>query len=212
MKLIKLLFYFKKPRIVFITGSEKDPVSEIIHGLLKQHFKTGGVIEGKPGFFKFLKGKIFIVKTEKSNFEYLTKFFCFLKKPVLVLTDPDIENSSEKREKTKWIRRMSKDFPREGFVVSNFDNETTKGFLDLTNSNVLSFGFKKGSVLQVTDLKKNEGLNFKINYRGNIIPFWQEKNLNKREIYNLLMGICLGVIFELNFVTISKAFGKIYKS
>ncbi|MCX6780299.1 MAG: Mur ligase family protein [Candidatus Magasanikbacteria bacterium] len=67
---------------------------------------------------------------------------------------------------------------RDGFAVLNFDNEMVMQNANMTKAEVITFGFKAGANFQATDINIiiNEktswptGLNFKLNYEGNIVP------------------------------------------
>jgi len=71
----------------------------------------------------------------------------------------------------------------------------------------LTFGFQQGADFQVSDLRQNGCgyLNFKINHKGSIVPFWLEKYSGKEQIYAALTAIAVGTIFGLNLVEISQA-------
>lgn len=106
-------------------------------------------------------------------------------------------------------------------LICNFDRNDLKKIKEKApNVKILSFGLQEGADFQATDLKqgkiskfpssfavsrKNEGINFKINYRGNIVPIWLAKKISKEEIYPVLAAALIGVLLGLNLVKISQA-------
>ena len=70
---------------------------------------------------------------------------------------------------------------------------------------ILTFGFKEGADFWATDLKQNGGTNFKVNYRGNIVPVWLKKRLEQKEIYPVLTAVAVGAAMNLNLVEISQS-------
>ncbi|GAI57101.1 unnamed protein product, partial [marine sediment metagenome] len=110
-----------------------------------------------------------------------------------------------------------------GFLILNFDDETAREIKTETIAHSLTFGFQEGADFQASDIKYqtsegseggkegkaifdlNTGVNFKINYKGNIVPVWLEKLFGKEQIYSALAAVGVGVIFDLNLVEISQA-------
>ncbi len=69
--------------------------------------------------------------------------------------------------------------------------------------------------LQISDIKMNgEGINFKVSYRGSVVPFWllaesvitAEKA--KAKIQEVLAVIAVGLAIDLNLVEISQILKK----
>jgi len=67
------------------------------------------------------------------------------------------------------------------------------------------------NALLVSDVKVNGGINFKINYKGSIVPFWLVTSPGitaenaQPEIQKALEMIVVGLINNLNLVEISQA-------
>jgi len=66
--------------------------------------------------------------------------------------------------------------------------------------------------LQVSDIKMNgEGINFKVSYRGSVVPFWLagEPGITaekaKSKIQEALAVVAMGLTIDLNLVEISQA-------
>lgn len=96
-------------------------------------------------------------------------------------------------------------FSDKNYLILNFDNSNIRKPREKDSLRILTFGFKEGADFWVTDLKQNGGVNFKVNYRGNIVPIWLKEPSGKKEIYSVLTAIAVGIIFDLNLVEISQA-------
>jgi len=135
--------------------------------------------------------------------------------PILVVTHIgdipfDKDFFAGPREKTKEIIKLAKILPAQGFLILNFDDETAREIKTETIAHSLTFGFQEGADFRASDIKLNTGVNFKINYKGNIVPVWLEKLFGKEQIYSALAAASCGVIFDLNLVEISQAL-KVYQ-
>ncbi|MFH1789677.1 MAG: UDP-N-acetylmuramoyl-tripeptide--D-alanyl-D-alanine ligase [bacterium] len=96
----------------------------------------------------------------------------------------------------------------DGFAVMNFDNEMVMQSIKTTRAEVLTYGFKEGADLQATDLnlilnedtKWPRGINFKVIYKGNIVPVFLQGAVSKPFIYAALAGLSVGIVFGVNLV------------
>lgn len=212
----KLLFLLKRPCVILVTGKGRSCAAGAISQILKA--------EGQS--FK-------IFETDFSKPKEIKKFSFLLKKsrlPILVVTHigeipVDKNFFAGEREKTSLIRKIAGILPEQGFLILNFDDETVRevknacpveparaGSFGESPALSLTYGFQKGADFQATDVNINlSGTNFKMNYQGNIIPFWLDRLFGKELIYSALAGICLGTIKKINLVEISQAL-KSYKS
>jgi UDP-N-acetylmuramoyl-tripeptide--D-alanyl-D-alanine ligase len=195
----KIKFLFKKPKVIIVTGKGKETAKETISQVLKSRFKIDKKILLFETDFKNIK-----------NFEFLLKNSSL---PALVVTHigdipPDKDFFAGNREETVQIRKLLKLMPPQGFLVLNFDDETVRELKTETSAHPLTFGFQAGADFQATDIKLNRGTNFKVNYKGNIVPVWLEKIFGKEQIYAALAGVGAGIIFDLNLVEISQGLRK----
>ncbi len=196
--LLKLKFILKKPKLIIILGDSQACAKEAIFQVLKNRFKIGK--------------EIFIFQT--SEYDYLRKkSLSFLLKnsslAVLVVTYADEALfgryfSQTEKELVKEINKLTK-IISSGYLVLNFDNEIVKEIVNNNNLKKISFGFRSGADFQATDIKLNGGTNFKINYKGNIVPVWLESLFGKEQVYSALAAVAVGTIFNLNLVEISQA-------
>ncbi len=202
--LSKIKFILKKPKVIIITGNGRVCAKEAIFQVLNQYFK--------------IDNKTLVFESDLENdFE---KFKFFIKNsslPILVVTHIgdipfDCDFFAGDREKTIQIRKLAKLLPAHGFLILNFDDETVREIKDETNLKEITFGFQEGADLRATDIKLNTGTNFKINYKGNIVPVWLEKLFGKERVYSALSAAALGTIFDLNLIEISQALKNYYSS
>lgn len=195
---LKLKFFFKKPKLIIIVGEGKTLAFEAIMRVLSPYLKIGE--------------EILVFKADLTSSKSEEKFRFFIKNsslPILVATQvgqipPDFNFFSGEKEETERIRKLIEMMPSFGYLILNFDDEVIRELSDLTNLKILSFGFQEGANLRASDVKINYGTNFKINYKGNIIPIWLEKLFGKEQIYSVLSASSVGVILGLNFVEIAE--------
>jgi len=209
--LSKLIFFWKKPKIIIITGQGKTCAAEAIFQVLRQHFRVGRLTNfpSSLSFGQILSKEILIFesKIEKAeNFNFLIKKSSL---PILLVTHIgdvpfDKDFFAGDKEKTEEIRKLARILPSQGYLILNFDDETVREIKDETNLKELTFGFQERADFRASDIRLNNGTNFKINYKGNIVPIWLEKLFGKEQIYASLSAISIGVIFDLNLVEISQ--------
>lgn len=172
----KFLFFIKRPCVVLIVGKSCSFAAEIVSKILKDK-------------------NVLILEPETSDF-----FLKRSKLPILVITDSDDEKEISN------IKRLAKIIPARGFLVLNFDKDQIRDIKDISIAQRLTYGFYKKADLQISDLNvTSDGTNFKINYQGNIVPFWFKESLEKEHIYSILSGIAVGIIKDINLVEISQS-------
>jgi len=211
--LTKIIFHFKKIKIVLITGKGRNYTSEAIWQVLSPRFKVKKIIEKTPNIFDVLANKIFIIETDLKNqkiFKKIVNLTKFSQLPILVVTHiGEIPINSDffagDKKETVEIRKLAQLIPPYGFLILNFDDKTVGEIDDITNIKNFTFGFKEQADFRASDVHANTGTNFKINYKGKIIPIWQENLFGKEYIYSALATSCVGIVLGLNFVEISEA-------
>lgn len=175
----RLRFIFKKPVFIIVLGEQRAEIKRIISLILKKHFKA--------------KKEIFILETEEAK---IKKYLFFLKntrQPVLVI------NSLNQAS-------FAKNLPNQTYFVLNNDNQKIKEF-DLFNKfKNIRFGLKYGADIFASDINySNSQTNFKINYKGSIIPFWLKGAVSQEQIKLILSGLSVSIAVGLNLVEVSQS-------
>jgi hypothetical protein len=176
----KIKFFLRKPKVVIVIGERQKMVKEAIFQVLKQYSK--------------IDKDVLILETEEKK---INKFAFYLKNsklPILVIAGiNDIY--------------LVKNLPVNTHFVLNYDDEKLKEEINnLDNFKTMKFGFKEENDIFVSDIKKNGGTNFKVNYNGKSVPFWLNGLLDQEQIYAILAAISVGTILGLNLVEISQSF------
>jgi len=198
-------FIIKKPKIVIVVGNGRACAKEVIFQILKNYFKVGK--------------EIFIFETDLKNASEFAKFNFLVKNsslPILAVTHfgdlpPDKDFFASDKEEIEPVKKLAKSMPSFGYLILNFDDETVREIKDETNLKEITFGFQERADFYASDIKINGGTNFKINYKGNVVPAWLNRTFGKEQIYSALAGVVVGTILDLNLVEISQSL-KDYKS
>lgn len=201
----KLKFILKKPKVVIVTGAGRDCAKEAIFEVLKPHFDIGR--------------EILIFDSDFSNPSEREKFIFLLKNsPLSVFVATHINDIpfaknffGAKREEIEKIIKITKTLPSNAGFILNFDDEAVREMKEETNVKETTFGFGEGADFKASDINLNSGTNFKINYRGSVVPVWLETLFGKEQIYSALSAAAVGAILGLNLVEISQAL-KNYRS
>ena len=118
------------------------------------------------------------------------------------------------REKAKILANLG----ARDFAVLNFDDLTVLEMRRDVKSHVLTYGFGKGADIQATDYKimyrqmggsdRPEGITFKVNYNGAMVPFRIFETFGKPQVYAALAAIAVGISKNMNLVGISEALSR----
>src|SRR3989344_1020839 len=106
---------------------------------------------------------------------------------------------------------------QDGFAVLNFDNELVMQNANTTKAEIITYGFKEGADLRATNVNvlKDEqtgwpmGLNFKVLYKGSVVPVYLPGMIAKSAISTALSGLAVGTIFGVNLVEGAQALSKL---
>ncbi len=114
-----------------------------------------------------------------------------------------------KKEKQVLIEKLDS----KGLAILNYDNESTREMVSVSKSRVITYGLSKGADLQAQDIIYNfsrgnyelDGINFKLSYKGSIVPVNMKNVLSESSIYAALAATAVGIYFDLNLVDIAKS-------
>lgn len=112
--------------------------------------------------------------------------------------------------------RIIKTLKQENFAVLNADDKAISGMKEKTRAKILTFGFSQEADLIASDyhivFKKEgekdipEGITFKVNYKGNIIPVRIFGAFGRQIVYSALAAISAGIALNLNLVEMTESF------
>lgn len=142
------------------------------------------------------------------------KYFCdFIPITVGVLTDIGIshlENFKTRQnlatEKGFLLRNVSKN----GMAVYNYDNKLVREVGEKLSISKISYGLDVKAEMKASDIinkievsetvQRIDGVNFKLNYLGKVLPVRLEKSIGKGAVYSVLAALSVGIYFELNLI------------
>lgn len=207
----KIKFIWKRPKVILVTGAGRRCSKEAISQVLKQKFRIGLQPTLRPPVLR--APEILILESDLKDKKETEKLKLLVNKSslaMLVVTHLgeisfDRDYFAADREKTKEILEFAKDLPARSLLILNFDDETVREIADITNLKTCTFGFQEETEFQASDINLNSGTNFKINFKGNIVPVWLEGLFGKEQIYSALSAVCVGEILDLNLVELSQA-------
>ncbi len=186
----------KKKKIIIISGDEKSEVVRFVGYLLKRDFSIYHInrLPCWSDFLAIMRNDVLVVEDDREEEVKKIKDFFYNHECIFILTCS---------KKKKRVRDYLSGFPEKWDAVIDFS--IAKKLHKRRGRNALTFGVdKKSADFYITDIhKREESVNFKINYKGNIIPFWMDKPLTKREVYSVLAVLCLAEIMDLNLAKVS---------
>jgi len=209
----KFIFRILRPNIVFITGNGRALAAESILKVLQPYYKIKKLTNGKLPYF-WSKKEILLVEKDLAKNNNLKELKFLIQKsrlPVFVVTNlgeipSDKDYFEGEEEDTVLLKEIIKVLPLRGFLLLNYDDGLVRRLKNETLANVFSFGFAEGANFRATDVNvDSNGINFKINYAGNIVPFWLDNSFGKEQVYGALAAASASVIKTLNLVEISQS-------
>ena len=111
------------------------------------------------------------------------------------------------QEKARLIERLMPG----NFAVLNHDDDRVDSMRDHTRGTVMTYGFDEGADLRVARLENRlidevpVGISFKFEYEGSSVPVRIDGVFGKAPAYAAAAAACVGLIFNMNLVTISEA-------
>jgi len=128
-------------------------------------------------------------------FPKIAVFTAFAETPVHVEKFPATEDLI--KEKAKLITVLKED----DYLILNGDDKLALDFKKETNAKIITYGFENELDLMASNYNISpDGINFKINYKGNIIPVRMLNVFGKQYVYTALAALAVGISLELNLV------------
>ncbi|MFA4999751.1 MAG: UDP-N-acetylmuramoyl-tripeptide--D-alanyl-D-alanine ligase [Patescibacteria group bacterium] len=114
-----------------------------------------------------------------------------------------------KKEKQVLIKKIEP----EGTAILNYDNEATREMAADSRVRTLTYGLDEGADLRAQDIVYNgtkgnyefNGLNFKLNYKGSVVPVFMDNVMSETAVYAALAAAAVGILFERNLVEIARS-------
>ncbi|HOW12722.1 MAG TPA: Mur ligase family protein [Candidatus Pacearchaeota archaeon] len=203
----KIIYLIKKPNFIFII-SDSLLSSNIIFRFLKENNKARKIIDNSFPLFIHKNEKL-ILNINFNDFKKNRGYKFLLKSdfsPVVLLNyyGKDLFDEEHKKILEK-IFNISEVLKKEGILILNYDEKLIKKIKSKTNAFILTYGENEESDFRITDInKENNGINFKINYKGDIIPFWIKGIITEKDLYDILLSIAFLTIKKVNLVEASQ--------
>ncbi len=114
-----------------------------------------------------------------------------------------------KKEKETLIRKLDQN----GLAVLNYDNILSREMSKNSKAKVLSYGFSPEADLVAQDVHYNfnkgdyelTGINFKLNFRGSIVPVFMKNAISPGAVYAVLAATACGLELGLNLIDIANS-------
>ncbi len=193
----KLLFLIKHPILIIVLGREQASAVQAISHILKKHFGRTKclILEKAPS-------KFFVKKARKT---------ILVSTAVGEIPADEVLFAGEKKDTAETIK-LTKSLLSSSHLILNFDDATVEEIKYETKASSLTFGLSEKADFCASDIHiKQNGTNFKINYRGNIVPVHLSNFFGKEQIYSALAAFSVGLALGINLVEISQAL-KSYQS
>lgn len=172
-------------------------MAENIHQVLKSFLPVDKIIELNQ--LLLVRENLVLVADPGNKEEEGILRFLISKSSLSILVPTDTENNA-----IAVLKELAKISPSQVRFVLNFDQGEAKEIEEKEITQILTYGFQEGADFQASDLKMEEGTNFKINYKGNSVPVWLTETFSQEQIYRVLIAVVVGTIFDLNLVEISQ--------
>lgn len=190
--------------MVFGENSENDSFS--ILKILKNFFKIAKISNNRFSIKKILGNKILVSNTKE--IDDLKKLNFFLKKsslPILIINNLEVlflNVSSPQKE----IADAAKNLAPFGYLIANLDDAIVRQAVKNLDVNKITFGFNSEANFQITNYKASSlGTTFKLNFGGNILPIWLKNAFDKKNVYSIVVALCIGYALNLNLVKLTQA-------
>lgn len=183
--------------------------------------KIKKIKEKIPGILDILKNDVLILDAGLKINLY-QKLVEKSRSLILIIVNESIidfnnKNFSEKNQQIQKLKELVKALNSSCYLIFNYDIEEIREIKKQFNVLTLSFGFKKGADFQAIAFNANSAenknishktnpkeTNFKLIYKGNVVPVWLKNLSKKQDIYNALPAAAVGTIMNINLVDISQ--------
>ncbi len=161
----------------------------------------------------------------------MEKLVSWVKPSVAVITrmgdiPVHIEYFKNLDELAKEKAKLLKELKQEDYAVLNWDDAVVAGLKAKTKANVIAYGFSETGIREDLDLTASnyrvvyreeggrdipEGIIFKVDYKGNIVPVRLYGVFGKQAVYNTLAALGTASVLGINMVEAAESLS-VYKS
>lgn len=142
------------------------------------------------------------------------KYFCdFIPVTVGVLTEIGIshlENFKTKQALATEKGYLLRSVTEKGMAIYNWDNKIIREIGKKLSVNKIGYGLEAEAEMKATDIifkvevnektQKIDGINFKLNYQGKVLPVRLKCCVGKGNVYSILAALSVGRYFDLNLI------------
>jgi UDP-N-acetylmuramoyl-tripeptide--D-alanyl-D-alanine ligase len=145
------------------------------------------------------------------DMKYLTGFIPLKAGVITNISTSHIEYFKNIEHIAKEKGKIIENLPDFGTAILNADDSRTMARKSKTQAKVLTFGFSQSAQLKATEVSFayeediNEGINFKLDYKGRIVPVRLRHIYAAHQIYAALIASAIGIIYKINLVDIAGA-------
>lgn len=115
------------------------------------------------------------------------------------------------KEKANLVRGLDKG----GWAVLNYDDQRVRAMTRRTPAQIFTYGFDEKADLRASNFEQhlddlnNVGLSFKVDYQGSNVPVRLRGFCARHQVYAVLAGMAVGLIFKMNLVEIAQALNSV---
>lgn len=148
------------------------------------------------------------------DMKYLTEF---ISTELAILTDISLSHlkffknvNQIAKEKTLLVKNISKN----GMAIFNMDSLLVNDFAQKFTGNSVGVGIKNDAIITASDIHFNyignklNGLSFKLNFQGNIVPFRLPNIIATHQVYAVLIAVAVANYFKMNLLETAKSLEK----
>ncbi|MBU2219601.1 UDP-N-acetylmuramoyl-tripeptide--D-alanyl-D-alanine ligase [Patescibacteria group bacterium] len=111
------------------------------------------------------------------------------------------------REKSNLVRSLDE----KGWAVLNYDDQRVRAMARKTPAQIFTYGFSEQADLRASNFEQHlenlseAGLSLKVDYQGSNVPLRLRYVYAQHQVYSILAGVAVGLIFKMNLVEIAQA-------
>lgn len=147
------------------------------------------------------------------DISYLTDFVkCFTGVVTAVGEIPvHVEFFQSADQVAKEKATLVKNLESSGWAVLNYDDQRVREMARKTSAQIFTYGFSEQADLRASNFEQRlEDLNeasisFKVDYQGSNVPIRLRHLCARHQVYAILAGVAVGLIFKMNLVEIAQA-------